>query len=172
MQTDEPEFELVSNTLDTPSLMTPNIMSHAHAQKPIFASANADASSDSRHSHETDSSATTTTTATNSAASSADVKVHKIEDELKNSVSEPRRPTPSPFQKMSSGSGFALSKPSAMIVNDDGVTVEIPSTADVGERCAIVSHLRRSRSGCQGARSADEHQSVHLPSENVDERSE
>jgi len=122
MQTDEVDFGF---TLNTPSLMTPNIVLNA----PPFKS---NVRTNNENTATSNSSSTTTTTNEDSlTASSADVKVLKIEDELKQSFSEPRRPTPSPFQKISSTNVFNLEKPTTVINTEDGSTVEIPSTADV-----------------------------------------
>jgi hypothetical protein len=122
MQTDEVEFGF---TLNTPSLMTPNIVLNAPPFKSNIRTNNENTTT-------SNSSSTTTTTNEDSlTASSADVKVLKIEDELKQSFSEPRRPTPSPFQKISSTNVFNLEKPTTVITTEDGSTVEVPSTADV-----------------------------------------
>jgi hypothetical protein len=106
MQTDEVEFGF---TLNTPSLMTPNIVLNAPPFKSNVRTNNENAT--------TSNSSSTTTNQDSLTASSADVKVSKIEDELKQSFSEPRRPTPSPFQKIS-------------------------STADVRKRFLMIHYLR------------------------------
>lgn len=136
MQTDEVEFDFTPNTLNTPSLMTPNIVAHAPPFKPIF---------NSNTGHTTTSNpssiATTTTNESSSNASSADVKVLKIEDELKQSFGESRRPTPSPFQKISSTTVFNQEKTFNVITTEDGSTVEIPSTADVRNSFLMIHYL-------------------------------
>ena len=76
-------------------------------------------------------STTTTNETSSSTASSADVKVLRIEGELKQSFGESRKPTPSPFQKISSNGVFTYNKPSPVVTTEDGTTIEIPSTADV-----------------------------------------
>ncbi|CAF1315439.1 unnamed protein product [Adineta steineri] len=135
MQTDEGEYEFTASTLDTPSLITPNIVLNPSIYKPTFNSTDTDASTNNANSTISNpaSIATTTTTGETSSTeeSSADVKVLKIEDELKQNFGEPRRPTPSPFRNISSSNSFTVEKPSNVITNDDGSTIEIPSTADV-----------------------------------------
>jgi hypothetical protein len=131
MQTDEVEFGF---TLNTPSLMTPNIVLNAPPFKSNVRTNNENAT--------TSNSSSTTTNQDSLTASSADVKVSKIEDELKQSFSEPRRPTPSPFQKISSTNVFNLEKPTNVITTEDGSTVEIPSTADVRKRFLMIHYLR------------------------------
>ncbi|CAF4174829.1 unnamed protein product [Rotaria sp. Silwood2] len=131
MQGDEAEFEYTPGLLETPSMMTPNIVLHA-SMKSVFNTALANIPNPRDTMSTSNSSPVLTTSSeTQSPISTADVKVSKIEDELKLSFSEPRKPTPSPFQKMSSTNVFNLDKPPTVITNDDGTTIEIPSTADV-----------------------------------------
>ncbi|CAF2971553.1 unnamed protein product [Rotaria sp. Silwood2] len=131
MQGDEAEFEYTPGLLETPSMMTPNIVLHA-SMKSVFNTALANIPNPRDTMSTSNSSPVLTTSSeTQSPISTADVKVSKIEDELKLSFSEPRKPTPSPFQKMSSTNVFNLDKPPTIITNDDGTTIEIPSTADV-----------------------------------------
>jgi len=132
MQTDEVDFGF---TLNTPSLMTPNIVLNA----PPFKS---NVRTNNENTTTSDSSSTMRTNEDSLTASSADVKVSKIEDELKQSFSEPRRPTPSPFQKISSTNVFNLEKPPTVITTEDGSTVKIPSTADVRNRFLMIHYLR------------------------------
>jgi len=129
MQTDEVEFELTPGMLDTPSLLTPNIVLNAPTYNPLHT--NLSNNNNNQNSSTSNPSSLTTTNNTSSTASSADVKVLKIEDELKQSLSESRKPTPSPFQKISTNNVFILDKPPPIITTDDGTTIEIPSTADV-----------------------------------------
>jgi hypothetical protein len=128
MQTDDVELEFTPSILDTPSLMTPNIVftvpTIRSAYNPLHIN-------NGNLSISNPSSITTTNETASSTSSSAEVKVSKIEDELKQSLGEGRKPTPSPFEKMSSTNGFILDKPSQVITTDDGTTIEIPSTADV-----------------------------------------
>ncbi|UJR37795.1 hypothetical protein I4U23_030486 [Adineta vaga] len=142
MQTDEVEFEGMPSNLDTPSIITPNIVLHPQTYKPSYISINDENPTTSNSSAET---TTTTTTTTNGRAclisSSADVKVSKIEDELKQSFSEPRKPTPSPFQKISSTNVFNLDKPIPVITNEDGSAIEIPSTADVVKELEALTNV-------------------------------
>jgi hypothetical protein len=132
MQTDEVEFELTPGMLDTPSLLTPNIVLNAPPIKLTFNPMHTNTSNNNQ-SAATSNASSRRDSGISSSISSADVKVLKIEDELKQSLSEPRKPTPSPFQKISSSPHiFNLDKPPAnVITTDDGTTIEIPSTADV-----------------------------------------
>ena len=133
MQADEAEFEGVSNTLDTPSIMTPNIVLPLQTYKPSFLSMDSTPTANNNDANPKSSHLPSVDMKTNGEMplTSADVKVSRIEDELKQSLSEPRKPTPSPFQKISSTSVFNLDKTASVIVNDDGIAVEVPSTADV-----------------------------------------
>ncbi len=125
MQTDEVEYELSPSILDTPSLMTPNIVLTASTIRSTYNPLLTHFPNNNGNPSISNPSSTT-----NQISSSADVKVSKIEDELKQSLAEPRRPTPSPFQKISRTNIFILDKP-PVINNDDGTTIEVPSTADV-----------------------------------------
>jgi len=131
MQTDEVEFELTPGMLDTPSLLTPNIISTTITNQSTYNPLHINYSTNNENDSTSNPSSIRTTIQTSSSASSADVKVSRIEDELKQSLSEPRKPTPSPFQKISSTNVFNLDRPVPIITNDDGTTIEIPSTADV-----------------------------------------
>ena len=124
MQTDEVDFVFTPSELEGPSLVTPDIVPTAPQIKSIY---------NPLHTiHENLSTSNLSTNETASSITSADVKVSKIEDQLRQSLSEPRKPTPSPFQKISSThSVFILDKP---IPVDDGGTIEVPSTADVKKK--------------------------------------
>jgi hypothetical protein len=140
MQTDEVEFELTPGMLDTPSLLTPNIVVNA---PPIKLTFNPAYINNSENSSNNSNRPSMTNSGASSSVTSADVKVLKIEDELKQSLSEPRKPTPSPFQKISSSTQiFNLDKPPAnVITTDDGTTIEIPSTADVRNLYIFMIHI-------------------------------
>lgn len=124
MQTDEGDLLFTPSILETPSLFTPDIGSSVSTIQSTYDPLHAN--------HDTLSSSQSSSISTNGTAStvsSADVKVSKIEDQLRQSLMEARKPTPSPFQAMSNGrSVFNLDKPIPM---DDGGTIQIPSTADV-----------------------------------------
>ncbi|CAF1271740.1 unnamed protein product [Rotaria sp. Silwood1] len=143
MQGDEVEFEFTQGSLETPSLMTPNIVLHAPPIKAVFNTISANMSTSNNISSTSNPSLIiTTSTETQSPISSADIKVSEIEDKLKQSFSEPRKPTPSPFQKISSNNNvFILDKPSSIITNDDGTTIEIPSTADVVKELEALTNV-------------------------------
>lgn len=124
MQTDEGDLLFTPSILETPSLLTPDIVSTVSAiqstYNPLHATHDSLSSSQS---------SSISTNGTNSTVSSADVKISKIEDQLKQSLAEGRKPTPSPFQTMSTGRGvFNLDKPMPM---EEGGMMPIPSTADV-----------------------------------------
>lgn len=124
MQADEGDLVFTPSILDTPSLMTPNIVLTAPTIK-----SNYDPLHTSNESLSTSNASSIMTNETSSTASSADAKVSKIEDQLKRSLTEARKPTPSPFETISTTrSVFILDKPTSV---EDGTTIEIPSTADV-----------------------------------------
>jgi hypothetical protein len=126
MQTNDMEFELTPGMLDTPSLMTPNIVLNP---PPFKLTHTINPSHNENTLISNPSSITTTNSEPSSSTSSADIKVLKIEDELKQSFADPRQPTPSPFQKISNT--FTLDDTASSVPNDDGITIEVPSTADV-----------------------------------------
>jgi hypothetical protein len=124
MQADEGDLVFTPSILDTPSLMTPNIVFTAPTIKSTY-----DPLHTSNESLSTSNASSIITNETSSTASSADAKVSKIEDQLKRSLTEARKPTPSPFETISTTrSVFILDKPTSV---EDGTTIEIPSTADV-----------------------------------------
>ncbi|CAF4214817.1 unnamed protein product, partial [Rotaria magnacalcarata] len=100
MQADEGEFDLTSSFLETPSLMTPNIVLNAQPIKSVFITTPVRvANGNDISSTSNPSSILSTSSETSSCLSSADAKVSRIQDELKQSFNETRQPTPSPFQK-------------------------------------------------------------------------
>lgn len=128
------EFDFQSSLLETPSLMTPNIEVTAPPIKSVFNKASVDISHIKNASSMSNSSSSLSLLSTleiSSSVSSADAKVSKIQDELKQSLNEPRKPTPSPFQKITSSHAFNLEKPITTFPNDDQTPMEVPSTADV-----------------------------------------
>jgi hypothetical protein len=135
MQTDEAELEFTPSILDTPSLMTPNIVFTVPTNRSTY-----DPLHSTNENLSTSNSSPITTNETLSSTSSADVKVSKIEDQLKQSLNEARKPTPSPFQTISTTHNvFILDKPGP--VEDGGATIEIPSTADVKKKIFQMNRL-------------------------------
>ena len=129
MQAEETEL-CTPNVLETPSLMTPDIVFTAPTTTTTYDPLHNQP--DSLSTSNSSSTSTTTTTTTTNEVSSASIKLSKIEDELKQSLTEPRKPTPSPFQKISTNTVFILeNRTNPIITTDDGSTIEIPSTADV-----------------------------------------
>ncbi|CAF1566002.1 unnamed protein product [Rotaria magnacalcarata] len=132
MQADEGEFDLTSSFLETPSLMTPNIVLNAQPIKSVFITTPVRvANGNDISSTSNPSSILSTSSETSSCLSSADAKVSRIQDELKQSFNETRQPTPSPFQKMSSTPVSNFDKPILPNANDDAASMKVPSTADV-----------------------------------------
>ena len=131
MQAEETEL-CTPNVLETPSLMTPDIVFTAPTTTTTYDPLHNQPDSLSTSNSSSTSTTTTTTTTTTNEVSSASIKLSKIEDELKQSLTEPRKPTPSPFQKISTNTVFILeNRTNPIITTDDGSTIEIPSTADV-----------------------------------------
>jgi hypothetical protein len=156
MQADEGDLVFTPSILDTPSLMTPNIVLTAPTIK-----SNYDPLHTSNESLSTSNASSIITNETSSTASSADAKVSKIEDQLKRSLTEARKPTPSPFETISTTrSVFILDKPTSV---EDGTTIEIPSTADVKKRRKKQNgffEFINSILGSQRFRSTDEYKSI------------
>ena len=136
MQTVESELDLTPSTLETPSLMIPNIVLNPSPMKFVH---------DSRHTNisayneitsipKSSSVANTADTKIFPSISSADAKVSKIEEELKQGFAEPRRPTPSPFQKISGNkSFFMVDKFDPVVSTGESAKIEVLSTPDVRE---------------------------------------
>lgn len=133
MQTDDVDFGFTPLLADTSSLMTPNIVLNGPSTKSSFSeTVNELATNSDISSRSNPSSIMITESEPPSNTSTADVKVTKIEDELKRSLMEARQPTPSPFQKISSSNTIHMARPApAMIMNEDVTATEAPSTADV-----------------------------------------
>lgn len=123
MQTDEGDL-FTPGIFDTPSLVTPDVVVAGRTVESTY-----DPLHSINESLSTSNPSSQTTNETSSVASSADVKVSKIEEQLKRGIAEPRKPTPSPFQAMTAAHPvFVLDKPPPV---EDVVNIEIPSTADV-----------------------------------------
>lgn len=122
------DLDYSPNLLDTPSLITPNISNNSMLFKSSYVTNNDDT-------HQTSINDRNVTDESSSANSSAEVKLSKIEHELKQSFNQSRQPTESPFRKLaeSGGSGgLSMAKPASLsLTGDDGIPIEIPSTAEV-----------------------------------------
>lgn len=132
------DLEFSPSILETPSLMTPNIgvpnpMIFKSSYIPTTMDDNINTTSTS-NSNPSSIATTTTTNDESLSISSAEIKLSKIENDLKQSFSQPREPTESPFQKMAKAGVLPpidnknVSIPST---TDDGILVDIPSTAEV-----------------------------------------
>ena len=117
------DLEFSPSILETPSLNTPNI-----GANPLrFKSSYIEAMTNDDNNIPT----TTITTTTNNESlpiSSAEINVSKIERDLKGIISQSRRPTESPFQKIAEA---GVKNVTISITTDDGIPAEIPSTAEV-----------------------------------------
>ncbi|CAF3311005.1 unnamed protein product [Rotaria socialis] len=133
------DAEFSSSMLDTPSLMTPNII--LNPMNPMMYKISHDASSaEISNNDNNDASANppsiTTTTATiindeSSSATSNEIKLSKIKDDLKQSFTQPRKPTESFFQQMAKAGRLRVESMVVSPTQDDSTPIEIPSTADV-----------------------------------------
>lgn len=122
------DLEFSPNLLNTPSLMTPNIA----ADTPVMFKSSYAMAADDDNNNGTSRTARRLTDESSLVVSSADVKMLKIEHDLKQTLSQPRKPTESPFQKLAESGSFSMPKPVSMpLTNDDGIPLEIPSTAEV-----------------------------------------
>jgi hypothetical protein len=121
------DSEFTPGILDTPSLITPNISMNSLVYKPLHTTSTVDVNNSSSNP-----SSIATTTDESLSVSSAETKLSKIENDLKQSFTQPRKPTESPFQKMITAGGLTSEKtipiPSTI---DDGTFVDVPSTAEV-----------------------------------------
>ena len=117
------DLDYSPNLLDTPSLITPNINTNSMLFKSSYVTNNDQTSINDRN----------VTDESSSANSSAEVKLSKIEQELKQSFNQSRQPTESPFRKLAESSGsLSMTKPAPLsLTGDDGIPSEIPSTAEV-----------------------------------------
>jgi hypothetical protein len=92
----------------------------------------------------TSNSSSTTTTTTNNESltvSTAEINVSQIEHDLRQSFSQRRQPTESPFQRIVGGGGLTTENNIPMLpTTDDGIPVDVPSTAEVNESLPVI-HL-------------------------------
>jgi hypothetical protein len=120
------DLEFSPSILDTPSLITPNIGANPLIFKSSYTTTN---TNDDDNNNTSSIDATSITTNDESLSiSSAEIKLSKIEHELKRSLIQSRRPTESPFQKIAEG---GVRNVSISLTTDDGIPFEIPSTAEV-----------------------------------------
>jgi len=133
------DLEFSPSILNTPSLMTPNIGANPLIFKSSYTTTTIDVNNDNNSISNASSIATTTTTNDESlSTSSAEIKLSKIEHDLKQSFSQPRKPTESPFQRIAEAGVLTIEKNVSMpSANDD-----IPSTAEVKKNeSLIVIHI-------------------------------
>ncbi|CAF2534749.1 unnamed protein product [Rotaria sp. Silwood2] len=127
------DLEFPSSILNTPSLITSNNrlnpfmykISHANETVEVH---NEDNNNNNNLSSNASSVITTSTNNESLSISSNDIKLSIIEDDLKQTFTQRRKPTESFFQKMAKTG--VLTMPNAPI-NDDGIPVDVPSTAEV-----------------------------------------
>ena len=152
MQSNEMEFELSPSILNTPSLMTPNLLANnnnnTNNPNPMRLTYSVlDTSLPSEQETHPDSNpssipTTVTSSVTNSepsSSSSSDVKLSRIEEDLKKSL-QARQPTPSPFASMATVNG-GVPPITFTVTSESSAVPEVPSTADV--RRLLVSHSER-----------------------------
>jgi hypothetical protein len=119
------DLEFSPSILETPSLNTPNI----GANPLIFKSSYTEVMTNDDNNMSSSSTTTTTTNNESLSVLSAEINVSKIERDLKGIIGQTRQPTESPFQKIvEAGVKNVSIQP---ITTDDGIPVEIPSTAEV-----------------------------------------
>jgi len=124
------DSEFTPGILDTPSLITPNISMNSLVYKPLHTTSTVDVNNHNNSSSNPSSIATTTDESLS--VSSAETKLSKIENDLKQSFTQPRKPTESPFQKMITAGVLTIEKTIPMpSTTDDGTFVDVPSTAEV-----------------------------------------
>jgi hypothetical protein len=121
------DLEFSSSVLDTPSLITPNISANPMIFKSSYTTNNVNNGNNNSTSNPS-----TTTNNESLSISSAEIKLSKIEYHLKQNFAQPRLPTESPFQKIAEAGALTIEKNIPMpSLSDDGIPVEIPSTAEV-----------------------------------------
>ena len=132
------DLEYTPNTLDTPSLVTPNISLNPLVYRPTHTISSDDATNvNNNNNNSTSNSSSTSTTTTNNESltvSTAEIKLSQIEQDLIQSLSQRRQPTESPFQRIVGGNGLTTERNIPMLpTTDDGIPVDVPSTAEVNE---------------------------------------
>lgn len=122
-----------SGLLETPSLTTPNIRSHPLIYKIQESYPSADIANEENHTTDCDPCFTMPTMKNDesSSLSSNEIKLSKIENDLMQSFTQSRRPTESIFQKMAKAGVLNIQNVSVSHTNDDGMPLDIPSTAEV-----------------------------------------
>ncbi|CAF0868160.1 unnamed protein product [Adineta ricciae] len=131
------ELEFTPGILDTPSLLTPNIgVTPLLYKSPQTDSVPTDNELTQTESTSNPSSIMTVVTTTNDeslSVSSAEIKLSKIENELKQSFSQSRKPTESPFQRIVEAGVLSYEKNSTILppTMSDGIPANVPSTAEV-----------------------------------------
>ncbi|CAF0976900.1 unnamed protein product [Rotaria sordida] len=128
------DLEFSTNILDTPSLITPNISLNPLIYKISHTPTIVDVNNEDNHDLSTNPPSIITTTITNNeslSTSSNDIKLSKIEDDLKRTFTQPRKPTESLFQKMAKAGVLSMENVSIPSNIDDGIPVDVPSTAEV-----------------------------------------
>jgi len=120
------DLDFSPSILNTPSLMTPNIGANPLIFKSSYTTNPINVNNDNNSI--SNSSLTTTTTNDESLSiSSAEIKLSKIERDLKQSFTQPRKPTESPFQRIAEAGVLTIEKNVSM----PSATDDIPSTAEV-----------------------------------------
>jgi hypothetical protein len=137
------DLEFSPSILDTPSLITPNITLNQLIYKPSHTISTDDVTNVSNNKTSSSNSSIITTTSNESLpVSSAEMKLSRIEHELKQSFNQRRKPTESPFQRMAEASGLTNEKNVALLPStDDGIPLEVPSTAEVNESLSMIHFL-------------------------------
>jgi hypothetical protein len=130
------DLEFSPSILETPSLTTPNIGANPLIFQSSYTTSTIDVNNDNNNninSISNPSSITTTTTNDESlSASSTEIKLSKIEYALKQSFTQPREPTETPFRKFAEAGVLLFDKNVSMpSTTDDSIPIEIPSTAEV-----------------------------------------
>ena len=127
------DLEFTPGILETPSLVTPSITMNQLMYNALHhTTSTVDVNNDNNNNSSSNPSSIATTTDESLSISSAEIKLSKIENDLKQSFTQPRKPTESPFQKMITAGVPTIEKTIPMpSTNDDGIPVDIPSTAEV-----------------------------------------
>jgi len=121
------DLEFSPSILDTPSLNTPNM----NTNPMIFKSSYTTTAMNVNNNSSSNPSSTTTNNKLLS-VSTAEIKLSKIEHDLKQGFTQPRKPTESPFQKMVEAGVLTIDKNISMPSStDDGLPADVPSTAEV-----------------------------------------
>jgi len=141
MQSNEMDFSLTPSLLETPSLMTPNILQNnnnsnnlnpfkSYGVHEMNLTSEQETLPDSNPSSIPTTVTNSVTTSEPSSSSSGDVKLSRIEDDLKKSLFT-RLPTPSPFATIATANGTGISSMSFQTATENTTVPEVPSTADV-----------------------------------------